>query len=171
MATIHIPPNPHSSAWVALVSTDPRFRNRFHELLEDPALPARLAIAIDVPFAAITETELSDLRRSAPDLLVVDLESDPKRGLEFIRSVLDSGVASAVMAASTDLSQELLLQALQSGVMEPGVDWPSNLSKPGAKRQRRRTMGGGWLVESGSRRRFGSGEPFVVRCIQVGQVL
>lgn len=118
METSFTTPPPHNQAWVALVSTDPQFRKGFHEVLDDPALPVRLSLAIDCPFNAMTQVELNELRRSAPDLLVVDIESDPKRGLEFIRSVIDSGHATAVMAASRDLSQELLLQALQSGVME-----------------------------------------------------
>lgn len=108
-------PNPE---WVALISTDAAFRTRFHEILQDPEVPGELALAIDCPFTAVSDVELQELERANPALVVVDLGPEPQEGLEFIQSLIESGNASAVIAAGTDLSQELLLQAIQVGVME-----------------------------------------------------
>jgi pilus assembly protein CpaE len=105
-------------AWVALISTDADFRTRFHRILDDPEVPGQLALAIDCPFSAVSDVELQELERADPALVVVDLGSDPRMGLEFIQSLIDSGNASSVVAAGSDLSQDLLLQAIQVGVME-----------------------------------------------------
>lgn len=106
------------TAWVAVVSTDPEFRNRIREMLDGPDLPVALALAIDCPFGAITDLEEQELRKAGPEILVVDLESDQEAGLEFIRSSLEAGHASGVIAASRNLSQEVLLQGLEAGVSE-----------------------------------------------------
>ena len=105
-------------AWVAVVSTDPEFRNKVREMLEAPGLPVALALAIDCPFGAITDLEEQELRKAGPEILIVDLDSDPDAGLEFIRSTLEAGHASGVIAASHDLSQDVLLQGLEAGVSE-----------------------------------------------------
>ncbi|MEX2531021.1 MAG: hypothetical protein WD960_09640 [Gemmatimonadota bacterium] len=105
-------------AWVAVVSTDPEFRNKVREMLDAPALPVALALAIDCPFGAITDLEEQELRKAGPEILIVDLDSDQEAGLEFIRSTLEAGHASGVIAASHDLSQDVLLQGLETGVSE-----------------------------------------------------
>ncbi|MEX2531918.1 MAG: AAA family ATPase [Gemmatimonadota bacterium] len=106
------------TAWVAVVSTDPEFRNRVREMLDGQDLPVALALAIDCPFGAITDLEEQELRKAGPEILVVDLESDQGAGLEFIRSTLEAGHVSGVIAASRNLSQEVLLQGLEAGVSE-----------------------------------------------------
>jgi pilus assembly protein CpaE len=105
-------------AWVAVVSTDPGFRNKVREMLDAPDLPAALALAIDCPFGAITDLEEQELRKAGPEILVVDLDSDQEAGLSFIRSTLEAGHASGVIAASRNLSQEVLLKGLEAGVSE-----------------------------------------------------
>lgn len=108
---------PHTF-WVAVVSTDAEHRESLRDALDDPATPAQLALSIDCPFSAVSDVEMQEIRKATPELLVVDLEEDPHAGLEFIRTVLESGAASAVVATGRDLSQDLLLKALEAGVTE-----------------------------------------------------
>ena len=112
-------PSPESRpSWVGLISADAAFRNQLQDALEASSAPFQLALAIDSPFSAIGDMEMQEMERSNLELLVVDLESDPAMGMDFIRSAMKSGVAPRVLAAGRDLSQDLLLQALQAGVME-----------------------------------------------------
>jgi pilus assembly protein CpaE len=106
------------TAWVAVISTDAEFRGRLRRVLDDPSIPAELALAIDCPFSAISDVELQEIRRAAPEVVVVDLEGGVQSGLSFIQELVDAGDAGAVLAAGRDLSQEVLLKALQAGVTE-----------------------------------------------------
>lgn len=105
-------------SWVAVISTDGDFRNRIHEVVSDPELPAELALAIDCPFNAMSDVELQELHKAKPGVAVVDLGEDPELGLDFVRAIMDTGTAPAVIAAGRGLSQEILLKAIQVGVME-----------------------------------------------------
>ncbi len=113
-----LPSSDSHPSWVGLISADPAFRNQLQNALETSSAPFQLALAIDSPFSAIGDMEMQEMERSSLELLVVDLESDPVMGMDFIRSAMEAGIAPRVLAAGRDLSQELLLQALQAGVME-----------------------------------------------------
>ncbi len=111
-------PDAPDPGWVAVISTDGDFRSSVQQALSDDALPLQLALAIDCPFSAVGEMERSELERTGPELALVDLESDPERGMAFIEELLESGDVGGVVAAGRDLSHEFLLRALQAGVME-----------------------------------------------------
>jgi pilus assembly protein CpaE len=80
--------------------------------------PIEIAHVVDCAFTRIADPELTELRRANASLAIVDLESDPHIGLKFIQFLMESHIASAVMAAGRNLTSELLLRALQTGVME-----------------------------------------------------
>jgi pilus assembly protein CpaE len=77
-----------------------------------------LALAISCPFSAISDMEMDGLRQARPELVAIDLEGDPHEGIAFSRQLLESGIASAVVAAHPEPTQEILLDALQSGLTE-----------------------------------------------------
>jgi pilus assembly protein CpaE len=112
------PPPPSNSGWVAVVSSDPEVPATFWRILDDPELPLSLSLAIDSPLNAIDDADLKELRRSHPDVVVVDLSSDPAAGLRLVRSLVGSGDVGALLAIGSDFTQELLLEAIQAGVVE-----------------------------------------------------
>lgn len=101
-----------------LISSDEDFRSACREILLDPGIPVEAELEIARSFTEIGDAELDELRRAEPGLIVVDLESDPHVGLLFIQFLVESGQPGAMIAAGRELSQELLLQAIQAGVTE-----------------------------------------------------
>ncbi|MGH9379451.1 MAG: AAA family ATPase [Thermoanaerobaculia bacterium] len=101
-----------------LISSDGEFRSACREILADPGIPVEADLEIARSFTEIGDPELDELRRADPGLIVVDLESDPHVGLLFIQYLVESGQPGAMVAAGRELSQELLLQAIQAGVTE-----------------------------------------------------
>lgn len=102
----------------AVLSTDADFQLACRRILEDPSVPVELGLVLDRPFTDIGDIDLEELRRADPGLVIVDLESDPHVGMLFIQFLVESRETSAVVAAGRELSQELLLQAIQAGVTE-----------------------------------------------------
>jgi len=101
-----------------LISTDPEFRTEMEGILSQPDGGVDVRLSIVTPFTEIGDPEISRIGSLAPGLVVVDLESDPHIGLRFIQYLVDTGVTKAIIAAGKDLSQELLMQAMQAGVTE-----------------------------------------------------
>lgn len=101
-----------------MISTDGEFRAACRGILEDPDIPVEFGTSIARPFTAIGDAELDELERAGPELVIVDLESDPRVGLRFIQFLVESRRAGAVVAAARELTQELLLQAMRVGVSE-----------------------------------------------------
>jgi pilus assembly protein CpaE len=101
----------------AIISTDPEFRRR---LVETFAPQAGLSIDLEVnePFKTITDSHLRDLQDADSDVVFVDLESDPQVGLKFAQFLMDSNMAKAVVGAGNTDSPDLLLQAMQAGILE-----------------------------------------------------
>ncbi|CAN5784261.1 AAA family ATPase [soil metagenome] len=87
-------------------------------ILASPEGGVDVRLSIDTPFTGIGDPEISRIGELKPELVVVDLESDPHIGLRFIQYLVDTGVTKAIIAAGKDLSQELLMQAMQAGVTE-----------------------------------------------------
>jgi len=71
-----------------------------------------------VPFTEIADPQLDRLRRLEPAVVLLDLESDPRVGLKFAQFLLDEGYTQAMIGAGSDLSPELLLAAMQAGIVE-----------------------------------------------------
>jgi pilus assembly protein CpaE len=101
----------------AIISTDREFRTRLTEILASEG-GIEVDFAVDEPFTAITDFHLRELRRVDPDVAFVDLESDPQVGLKFSEFLLDSSIAGAVVGAGTTESPDLLVQAMQAGILE-----------------------------------------------------
>ena len=101
-----------------LISTDPDFRGELRQIFGGSAADVELRLELDLPFTEIGDAELARIRDAEPGMVLVDLESDPHIGLKFIQYLVESGAAPVVMAAGRELSQDLLLQAMQAGVTE-----------------------------------------------------
>jgi pilus assembly protein CpaE len=101
-----------------LISTDPAFRDQVRGVVSQLKSPIEMSCVIEVAFTRIADPELGELRRSDAQLAIVDLESDPHIGLKFIQFLMEARIATAVMAAGRNLTSDLLLRALQAGVME-----------------------------------------------------
>lgn len=101
-----------------LISTDPDFRTEVEGILAGPEGGVDVRLTISVPFTEIGDTEISRIGKLDPGLILVDLESDPHIGLRFIQYLVDTGVSNTVIGAGRDLSQDLLMQAMQAGITE-----------------------------------------------------
>ena len=77
-----------------------------------------VALEVDEPFTAITDSQLKSLQELESDVVFVDLESDPQVGLKFAQFLIDSNLARAVVGAGSTESPELPLQAMQAGILE-----------------------------------------------------
>lgn len=101
----------------AIISTDPDFRSGLTEIF---ASGGEIEVGFDVghAFTAITDSHLHELRRVDPDVVFVDLESDPHVGLKFSEFLIESSMARAVVGAGSTESPDLLLQAMQAGILE-----------------------------------------------------
>lgn len=102
----------------AVIGTDPEVRRELKEILQAPEAGVRLAVEIPAPFTDIADSELQQIRSARPEIVFIDLESDPQVGLKFAQYLLESGVGQNLLALGSDLSPELLLQAMQAGVLE-----------------------------------------------------
>ena len=101
-----------------VISTDPAFRDQVRGVVSELRSPIEIAHVVERPFVAIADPELTELRRASASLAIVDLESDPHIGLKFVQFLMESRIAPAIMAAGRNLTSDLLLRALQAGVME-----------------------------------------------------
>src|SRR6185503_7245670 len=98
--------------------TDPAFRDQVRGVVSELRSPIEIAHVIECPFTAIADPELTELRRANATLAIVDLESDPHIGLKFVQFLMESRIAPAILAAGRNLTSDLLMRALQAGVME-----------------------------------------------------
>lgn len=102
----------------AVISTDADFREALGSILESEGTGVEIAVEITVPFPEIADPELQSLRRLEPGVLFLDLETDPHVGLKFAQFLMDEGLTGAIVGAGTDMSPDLLLSAMQAGVLE-----------------------------------------------------
>lgn len=102
----------------AVISTDADFREALGSILESEGTGVEVAVEITVPFPEIADPELQSLRRLEPGVLFLDLETDPHVGLKFAQFLMDEGLTGAIVGAGTDMSPDLLLSAMQAGVLE-----------------------------------------------------
>jgi pilus assembly protein CpaE len=102
----------------AVISTDADVLRALGEFLASPESGVKLAVRVDVPFTDIGDSELTRIRGVAPEIVFIDLESEPQVGLKFAQYLLESGTCQNLLALGTDLSPELLLQGMQAGILE-----------------------------------------------------
>ncbi|MDP2478948.1 MAG: AAA family ATPase [Candidatus Palauibacterales bacterium] len=101
----------------AVISTDPACLEAVRAALADSP-DVELGLELDVPFTEIADPQLDRLRRLEPAVVLLDLESDPRVGLKFAQFLLDEGYTQAMIGAGADVSPELLLAAMQAGIVE-----------------------------------------------------
>jgi pilus assembly protein CpaE len=87
-------------------------------ILAEPECGVRLLAEVELPFPDIADPELRDLKAAHPEIVFIDLESDPHVGLKFAGFLLESGTAQNLVAIGADLSPEILLQAMRAGILE-----------------------------------------------------
>jgi pilus assembly protein CpaE len=102
----------------ALISRDTQFRESLDEILKARPDFVSLDVEISVPFMEISDKELSDLKVMNPEIVFLDLEDDPHIALKFAQYLSESGELRTLVGVGPELSNELLLQAMQSGISE-----------------------------------------------------
>ncbi len=107
-----------SSVPSALISRDSEFRDSLVEILQARPDLISLDVEITVPFMEISDKELSDLRVMGPEIVFLDLEDDPHIGLKFAQYLSESVEVRTLVGVGPELSNELLLQAMQAGIAE-----------------------------------------------------
>jgi pilus assembly protein CpaE len=102
----------------AVVSTDPKFHDALLGMMNGAKERLHFDVQIGDPFTQIDDSHLETLRKVGPDVIFVDLESDPQVGLKFAQFLVESNLARAVVGAGPTDSPELILQAMQAGMIE-----------------------------------------------------
>jgi Flp pilus assembly CpaE family ATPase len=102
----------------AVVSTDPGFHKSLAAMLDGDGGGIRFDALIGESFHQIADPHLETLRKLSPDVIFVDLESDPDVGLKFSQYLVESDLARAVVGAGPTDSPELILSAMQAGMVE-----------------------------------------------------
>jgi pilus assembly protein CpaE len=100
----------------ALISTDPRFREQFLELVHGEGHGIALGLVIADPFVAFGEEQVRSLRQLDPDLVIIDLENDAEIGMKFTQFLGEMNPGQRVIAVGPQLSPEQLLAAMRAGV-------------------------------------------------------
>ena len=108
----------NTPAPAALISTDREVRERLRSILHEPDSGVRLLVEVELPFTDIADPELQSLRGAAPEVIFIDLDADPHVGLKFAGFLLESGITQNLVALGADLSPDILLQAMRSGIQE-----------------------------------------------------
>lgn len=103
---------------VAVISTDPALRRQIIDLLPGVTEDAEVAVEIGVPYPEIGDADLDRLERVHPRVAFLDLSGDPETGLKFAQFLNESGLAETLVAVATDLSPDLLLASMRSGISE-----------------------------------------------------
>ena len=102
----------------AMISRDAQFRESLNEICEARPDLVSLDVEISVPFMEISDKELSDLKVMNPEIVFLDLEDDPHIGLKFAQYLSESGELRTLVGVGPELPNDLLLQAMQSGITE-----------------------------------------------------
>lgn len=101
----------------AVISSDQEFRRQLAAMLRESD-GSSVALEVVEPFTGITDTHLQRLRRAKPDVVFVDLQSDPHVGVKFVQFLLDSELTRSVVGSGSADSPELLLEIMQAGVQD-----------------------------------------------------
>jgi pilus assembly protein CpaE len=110
MIAVHIPG--------VVISTDAGFRDALKRALAASRHPITVAAEVTVPFTAVGDQELKQLRDAKPVIVFVDLEADPTLGVRLVQFLADSNPDLRFVAAGPVPSPDLLMSAMQAGVSE-----------------------------------------------------
>jgi pilus assembly protein CpaE len=101
-----------------VISTDTGFREALKRLLATSRQPITVAAEITVPFTAIDDKQLKQLRDARPVLVFVDLEADPTLGVRLVQFLAEAHPELRFVAAGPAPSPDLLMSAMHAGVSE-----------------------------------------------------
>lgn len=107
-----------SHATCVVVSTSDEF---LEGLRRAPSLRSdrfRIEAEIRAPFPEITDSQLQVIREIDPDVVFLDLESNPQIGLRFARFLVDAEMGKVLVGSAPPLSSELLMEAMRAGISE-----------------------------------------------------
>jgi pilus assembly protein CpaE len=102
----------------AIISTDAELRGLIRKVLSEDDLGIEVGLEVVVPFHEINDSHLEQLRQLNPDLIFLDVSEDPVMGLKFAQFLVEGAPNRRVVGMGTDLTPDLLMQAMQAGVTE-----------------------------------------------------
>ena len=105
------------TAQCVLFSTDSDFRDVVKGVLSRMQ-GIGLGLEVTSAFTNISDEQLNELREVNPDLVFLDLESDPDVGTRFAHFLSESDPTRRIIAVGPDLSSEQLIEAMRAGVSE-----------------------------------------------------
>jgi pilus assembly protein CpaE len=107
---------PDLSIRVALISTDPSFRDVVREVLLGPGVALTLGLELTMPLEDFGEDQVQALRTFDPQLVILDMEDAPELGVRFAQFIADQSHNRRLIATGPALSHDLLLEAMRAGV-------------------------------------------------------
>ncbi len=102
----------------ALVTGDVGFRDFVRAGLRSIEGAPALGLELLAPFDEIGKEQIEKLREFAPDLVFLDLGTDPVVGIRFAQFLTELDPGLRVIAAGATLTQDLLLEAMRAGISE-----------------------------------------------------
>ncbi len=134
---------------VALISTDPAFRDMVGDVIASPDVALTLGLELIVPLSEFGEQQVSALRKFDPELVLLDLEDEPEMGVRFAQFIAEQSPHRRFIAVGPPLSHDLLLEAMRAGVddylikpvspeaLRPAIErMSSRLTRPSGERPR-----------------------------------
>lgn len=107
-----------SRATCVVVSTSDEFLEALRKVPSIRSGEFRIAAEIQTPFPDITDSQLQVIRREDPDVVFLDLESNPQIGLRFARFLVDAGMGKVLVGSAPPDSPEFLMEAMRAGISE-----------------------------------------------------
>jgi pilus assembly protein CpaE len=102
----------------AVISTDSVFRALVVQTLSEPGHGLSLGVELALPFIEIRDAQLQRLREVRPEVIFLDLETDPLVGIRLAQFLAEQQPHRQFIAAGPVLAPELLLEAMRAGVTE-----------------------------------------------------
>jgi pilus assembly protein CpaE len=106
------------AAICAVVSTDAAF---IESLQSSPPFQSgafRLELDLRVPYPDILDSDLERLRTVAPDVVILDLESDLPIGLKFAEFLGDSGIGKILLGSASPQAPDVLIDVMHAGISD-----------------------------------------------------
>ena len=107
----------------AVFSTDPALLEQVLRVAEDVG-DIRVAMRVDAPYTDLEARHLDQIELLNPEVVFLDLEGQTSIGLKFAQFLVESNPGRKLIGAGPELSNDVLLSAMQAGVSE-------YLTKPG----------------------------------------
>ena len=102
----------------AIVSNDAALRNAIKQVVQGSDRGVTVEAEIAVPLTSFGDEQLRTLRNANPDLVFLDLESDPGLGTKLVQFLAESNPGQKFIALGPLLSPELFMAAMRAGVTD-----------------------------------------------------